>query len=323
MIEYIAEDLYRIEIPLLKSPLKALNSYVVKGQERNLIIDTGWNEEASLKAMHAGLRELGVDLARTDFFITHSHSDHLGLLPRLAEETSVSYLNKPDAARYRSGLPLDHFVRFACLNGFPEQELQASIRNHPGFLFRAKEKLSFHVLEEGDRISVGRYSFTCIETPGHTLGHLCLYEPGEKILVGGDHILGDISPNIQLWSDEWNPLKRYLESLDKVYQLDIRLVLPGHRNVISRWKERVDELREHHRERLAEIVSILEGGGRSAFEIGSMMSWNIVYESWDAFPVSQKWFAIGEVIAHLKYLEEEGRIRSDTRNGRRMYSLNR
>ena len=145
MIEEIAVDLYKIEIPLPNSPFKALNSYVVKGAERNLVIDTGWNQEECLNAMHAGLRTLGVDIERTDFFITHLHSDHLGLLPALTSESSSVYFNQPDADRFNSGIRVDAFISFARLNGFPEGELQASILSHPGFRFRAKEKLVFRI----------------------------------------------------------------------------------------------------------------------------------------------------------------------------------
>ena len=321
MIEEIAVDLYKIEIPLPKSPLKALNSYVIKSSERNLVIDTGWNQEECMNAMQTGLKTLGVDLRKTDFFITHLHSDHLGLLPNLISDASLAYFNRPDADRFNSGIHLDDFISFARLNGFPEEELQAGLLSHPGFKFRAKENLVFHILKEGDIIRIGDYGFTCVETPGHSWGHMCLYEPHQKILVAGDHILNDISPNIQLWSDEWNPLKAYLSSLDKVYGFDIELVLPGHRGILRNGKERIRELRHHHQERLEEITSILEKGGMNAFEIGSRMSWDIVYDSWDVFPVSQKWFAIGEVIAHLKYLEEEGILRRETQNQRRVYSL--
>ena len=52
----------------------------------------------------------------------------------------------------------------------------------------------------------------------------------------------------------------------------------------------------------------------NAFEIGSRMTWDIVYDSWDTFPISQKWFAIGEVLAHLKYLDEEGILQKKTQN---------
>ena len=321
MIEEIAVGLYKIEIPLPNSPLKALNSYVIKSPERNLVIDTGWNQEECMNAMQTGLKTLGVDIRKTDFFITHLHSDHLGLLPNLISDASLVYFNRPDADRFNSGIHLDDFISFARLNGFPEEELRAGLLSHPGFKFRAKGNLVFHILKEGDLIRIGDYAFTCIETPGHSWGHMCLYEPHRKILVAGDHILNDISPNIQLWSDEWNPLKAYLSSLDKVYGFDIELVLPGHRGILRNGKERIRELRHHHQERLEEIISILEKGGMNAFEIGSRMSWDIVYDSWDVFPVSQKWFAVGEVLAHLKYLEEEGILRRETENQKRVYSL--
>ena len=85
MIEEILANLYKIEIPLPESPLKALNSYVIKNSERNLIIDTGWNQEECMNAMQTGLKELGVDLRKTDFFITHLHADHLGLVSTLLQ----------------------------------------------------------------------------------------------------------------------------------------------------------------------------------------------------------------------------------------------
>jgi len=152
---------------------------------------------------------------------------------------------------------------------------------------------------------------------------MCLHEPRRKILVAGDHILGDISPNIQLWSDEWNPLKAYLSSLEKVSGLDFELVLPGHRGLLRNAQERIRELKRHHQERLEEITRILKMGGMNAFEIGARMTWDIVYDSWDTFPISQKWFAIGEVLAHLRYLDEEGIIQKQTQDQIRIYSLTR
>jgi glyoxylase-like metal-dependent hydrolase (beta-lactamase superfamily II) len=243
MIEEILANLYRIEIPLPRSPLKALNSYVIKNKERNLIIDTGWNQEECMTAMQAGLSELGVDLGRTDFFITHLHADHFGLLSSLVTDTSKIYFNQPDAGRFRTGFRWDDFAHFARLNGYPESELQASLQSHPGFKFSPKENLVFHILKEGDTLSIGDYRFRCVETPGHTPGHMCLYEPNKKIFVAGDHILNDITPNIQLWSDERNPLEEYFASLDKVSELDIELVLPGHRSIFRNCRERIQELK--------------------------------------------------------------------------------
>jgi glyoxylase-like metal-dependent hydrolase (beta-lactamase superfamily II) len=323
MTEEILPNLYRIQIPLPRSPLKALNSYVIRDTERNLIIDTGWNQDECLTAMRAGLKELGVDARRTDFFITHLHADHFGLLSQLLTETSKIYFNQPDVDRFREGFQPDRFARFARLNGYPENELQESLDSHPAFKFRLKEDLVFHILKEGDILAVGDYRFRCIETPGHTSGHMCLYEPRRKTLVAGDHILNNITPNIQLWSDDRNPLEEYFASLDKVSELDIELVLPGHRSIFTNCQERIQELKHHHQKRLDEIISILEKGDKDAFQVASEMSWDILCDSWDLFPVSQKWFATGEAIAHLRYLKEKGIIRSEMRKQKIVFSLDR
>jgi len=151
-----------------------------------------------------------------------------------------------------------------------------------------------------------------VTTPGHTIGHICLYEPDKKLLVAGDHILIDITPNIQCWSDSQNPLKLYLASLDKTAGLQIDLVLPGHRRLINNPQARIEALKLHHRRRLEEVLNILEGRSMTAFEVASRMTWDLRYESWNDFPVAQRWFATGEAISHLRYLEEEGRVRRET-----------
>ena len=155
---------------------------------------------------------------------------------------------------------------------------------------------------------MGDYQFRCVETPGHTRGHLCLYEPNKKILMSGDHILIDITPNISLFSDEVNPLAEYLGSLDKVYDLDIRLVLPGHRSNFENCKQRIGELKLHHETRVNEVLTILANGAQNAFQTASHMTWEMDYASWEQFPPQQKWFAFGEAVSHLKYLEEKGKI---------------
>jgi glyoxylase-like metal-dependent hydrolase (beta-lactamase superfamily II) len=150
---------------------------------------------------------------------------------------------------------------------------------------------------------------------------MCLYEPEKKVFVSGDHILRDITPTIQLWSDEWNSLEEYLASLDKIYRYDVELVLPGHRSIFRNCWERIEELKDHHHQRLREIVSILESGPKNAFQVASQMSWDITYDSWDLFPVSQKWFAIGEAISHLRYLEAKGTVQRQSGTGIRVFSL--
>jgi glyoxylase-like metal-dependent hydrolase (beta-lactamase superfamily II) len=90
MIEEVVPNLYRMEIPLPKSPLKWLNSYVARGGGRFLIIGTGFNQDECRNEMNAGLQKLGVDLNKTDILVTHFHVDHIGLVGTLATENSLS-----------------------------------------------------------------------------------------------------------------------------------------------------------------------------------------------------------------------------------------
>lgn len=311
MAEQILPNLYRIEVPLPKNPLKSLNSFVVMGSDRTLIIDTGLNRRECMSAMRDGLGELGVDLDRTDFYITHLHADHAGLVSSLAGKDSIIYFNQPDAQIVAHAGVWDDMMDFVGHHGFPPDELRNAIEMHPGYKYGGQRQLDLAIVRENDVIQVGDYHFVCVETPGHTRGHMCLFEPDKRILVAGDHILGDITPNISLWTDDENALSDYLASLDKVYDLDVQLVLPGHRSLFTDCRARIDELKHHHQIRADEVLAILSEGSKHAYGVASRMTWDIECDSWDEFPVSQKWFATGEAIAHLRYLEGKGAVRRD------------
>lgn len=314
MVTEILPNFYKVEIPMPGSPLKALNSYVIKSPQRNLIVDTGWDRSECMQVMLSGLQELEVNLGNTDFFITHFHPDHLGLVFKLAPDTAKIYFNQPDADQIEAGLRREDFYDFACANGFPDNDFQALLRDHPSAKYKLNRKPGFHILKENDILSVGEYGFKCIETPGHSKGHLCLYEKKKKVFVSGDHILSGITPIIQLWSHEGNPLKHYLASLDKTHALDIDLVLPGHLRSFRNCKERIQEIKYHRLKRCTEILSSLGRRGKNAFRVASEVNWSTYnkYDSWNRLPPLQKWFATGETIAYLKYLEDEGKIRKQT-----------
>ena len=308
MCEEVLPNLFRIKIPLPESPLKYLNSYIIKGPARSLIIDTGLNRKECLEAMQKGLDTLGIDLSKSDIFITHLHADHFGLVSELATDSTNILFSRPNKELMESWEGFGAMVAYAGQNGFPEDQLKAAIDKHPGAKYGSDWIPETKVLDDGDVIDVGVYHFKCVATPGHTMGHTCLYEPDKRILVAGDHILIDITPNIQCWSDTDNHLKHYLASLDKVNKLQVDLVLPGHRRLIDNHRARIEELKKHHALRLDEVLAILQKGSMSAFEVAAHMSWDIDCERWDQFPVAQKWFATGEALAHLRYLEEEAKV---------------
>jgi len=321
MCQEILPGLFRLKIPLPDSPLKYLNSFVIKGPNRSLIIDTGLNRRECLEAMQDGLSSLGIDLKSADIFITHLHADHFGLVTRLATDTTQIYFSRPEKELIESWEGFGAMIAYAGQNGFPEHELQEALDKHPGAKYGSEWMPDMKLLEDGDGIDVGNYHFKCVATPGHTMGHICLYEPDKKILVAGDHILIDITPNIQCWSDVQNPLKYYLKSLDKVYHLKVDLTLPGHRRLINNHQSRIEELKRHHSDRLSEVLSILNSGALTAFQVASHMTWDIDSESWDQFPVAQKWFATGEAISHLRYLEEDGKLTRDSDGKMTLYAM--
>ncbi|NLX91779.1 MAG: MBL fold metallo-hydrolase [Firmicutes bacterium] len=327
MIEKILPGIFRIELPLPDFALQTVNSYLLKGDERDLLIDSGIDEKECRAALLKALRELDVDLERTDFFITHFHEDHFGLAPSIASNRSTIYLTFPEAVywedlgRWKAGLV--HGLK----NGFPEEELKKFINNTPDFLKKfpldeikeavkfyegrtPSRKTRFQIIGDGEILNVGKYSLRCLMTPGHSCGHICLYEPNEKLLFSGDHILETITPAIFLWSgDDQNPLADYLRSLDRVFNLEIETILPGHRRAFRNHRDRILEIKKHHCRREGEIASVLDVNGKSAYEIASKVSWNIPLP-WDKFTVELRWMALAETLAHLKYMEQRGKVKS-------------
>ena len=325
MIGEILPNIYKIEVPLPRSPLKATNSYLIKGRGRNLLIDTGWNREESKKALFAGLAALDVVLEETDILLTHVHADHSGLTAAVATEKSTLYCGEIDAELVNATGTTTYWSDIGVMfgvYGFPLADLSDAMRAHPGRRYNPGIQQVFTILRGNDVIEVGDYRFTCVETPGHTPGHICLYEPENKILISGDHILDDITPNITFEKRIEDPLGHYLHSLDKIDQMDISLVLTGHRRLIDNIHKRIDELKQHHQNRLNEVLDILGTGLRGAYNIAGKMTWDITAKSWELFPPAQKVFAVGEAVTHLEYLRHIGKVRRIETNGKIFFELN-
>ena len=85
-------------------------------------------------------------------------------------------------------------------------------------------------------------------------------------------------------------------------------------------KERVKALREHHERRIAEALRIVtENPGLTPYEIAGRMQWKIRSRSWEEFPLAQKFFAVGETVAHLDYLRLRGKVVHETVKGKNRY----
>ena len=325
MVEELYPGIYRIGVVLPGNPLRELNSYFIKGSSRDLLIDTGFRRLACRGALQAGLDELGSDPARRDVLATHLHSDHSGMADIFAGPDCRIYMGRTDLERMCSFLsdpdqrPAHRHPRYP-VEGFPMDLLEEMHRTNPAMtesMPGVDPRLT--PLNDGDILQVGDYALETIFVSGHTPGNCMFYIRDRKIMFTGDHILFDITPNITCWDSCPDSLGSYLDNLRRARSYEVELALPGHRQT-GDYYSRIDTLLAHHEKRLSEALSIIrEYPGRCAYEIAGLMKWKIRARDWDSFPVIQKWFAVGECIAHLDYHRRRGRIRFEERDGVRYY----
>jgi glyoxylase-like metal-dependent hydrolase (beta-lactamase superfamily II) len=322
MAEQLADNLWRLDIPLVGNPLKNLNSYLLTG-ERNLLIDTGFNEAPCKEAMVQQMREIGADPARTDIFLTHLHYDHSGLSTFMHREGCRIYISSIDEAILLSLRDASYWTkRYAksVRDGFSPEETQALWTQNPAQVLGPEPYASYDIIEDGAILHYGGTDLRCILTPGHTPGHMCLYNEERQWLFTGDHVLFRITPNICDWPGVKDSLGSYLESLDKIRDLPAQRLFPAHRVPIGTLAERVDVLKEHHRRRLAEAFRIVSTcPGLTPYEIAGRMQWKIRARDWKTFPLTQKFFAVGETVAHLDYLRVRHKVEVYEENNKNCY----
>ncbi len=316
MVKRIADKIYRIRVPLPKNPLKWLNSYFIRGNDRDLLIDTGFRLPECREALSAGLAELGAKQDRLDILATHLHSDHTGMVDLFAGENRHIYMTGRDIQW------LDNFLRGKTSKrrmsrytreGFPLWLNERIEPKNPSSALSIPQLDSrFTPLDPGQTLQVGDIRLKMVNAYGHTPGAAMVWLPDQKIMFTGDHILFDITPNITAWGGVTDTLGDYLNNLRIVDTYDVKTALPAHRNP-GDYHRRIRELLQHHKVRLAEVVQIInDKPGLNAFEITARMTWSIRAKDWNEFPDVQKWFAFGECLSHLDYLRLRGVIK---RNG--------
>lgn len=319
MIKEVAENIYCIEVPLPNNPLKNINSYFIRGNDTDLLIDTGFRRAECRDALISGLQELGADKERLDVVLTHVHADHSGLAPEFAGEKRKIYMSKPDI-KYLEAIFSHHHIQMLhsryLSEGFPEA-LAIHIKKLLPSNVYSIQSMDPRItgLDNGECLSIGSYTLQSVLVPGHTPGNMMFRLDKKGILFTGDHVLFDISPNIPVYADVEDSLGDYLASLRKVMDIPVSLALPGHRKP-GNYKERIVELLEHHQFRIAQVQDIVASHpGLCAYEIAQLISWHIRAKNWDNFPDRQKWFAMGETLSHLDHLRNSGKVVREKQNG--------
>jgi glyoxylase-like metal-dependent hydrolase (beta-lactamase superfamily II) len=323
MIE-VAPGIYWLKLPITmeQSTLANINVYLVRGNKGYLLVDSGWNTEESFNALEKGLGEIGAEVKDiSQILITHVHPDHYGMagrIKKLSGATIAMHHIEKDfiGPRYISMDELLHQTsRLLIANGVPHKEMTELRDATVGLERYVVPTLPDRTLHDGETITTGVFTFRVLWTPGHSSGHICLYEPDKKILLSGDHILPKITPNIGVHPQSIeNPLGRYIKSLNEIKQLDIELTLPGHDQPFNNLKTRIDEIIRHHGQRNLEILGAIGISARTAHQIAKEITWGD-NSGWNALPPFHKRMAVFETLAHLEMMAADSQINKLSRKG--------
>jgi glyoxylase-like metal-dependent hydrolase (beta-lactamase superfamily II) len=320
---------FRLPLPLRDSPLGHVNTYLVRADDGYLLVDCGWDTADTLQALEGHLRAL--DIPITDvrhLVITHIHPDHYGLAGRLRELSRANLsFHRLERLYIESRYDdtdelLGEMHEWLRLNGTPSSELDRLNFGSMGIRERVRIAFPDRTLDGGEEISSGKFSFKVIWTPGHSAGHICLYDAGHKVLLSGDHVLPHITPSVGLHvRAASNPLADYLDSLRLIGRLEAELVLPGHGEPFQGLPERTAELLAHHQRRLEEIKSLLaEQPDRpmSGYAIASRMNWSR-RRTWDDLSGFERRLAVTEALAHIELLHARGEVHKEYAEGQITY----
>jgi glyoxylase-like metal-dependent hydrolase (beta-lactamase superfamily II) len=312
----------KMPISLEESTLSHVNIYLIEGDKGYLLVDSGWNTDKSFATLHNYLVKIGAGFGEIkQIVITHVHPDHYGMAGRVKKLSGATiamhHLEKGFIEpRYVSFEELlQQTDRLLIANGVPRDyadKLRGATVGLENYIVPTLPDITLH---DGETISTGKFTFRVIWTPGHSSGHICLYEPEHKILLSGDHILPKITPNISLNPQSIeNPLGRYLKSLQEIRQLDIELTLPGHDRPFTRLVPRIDEIIQHHGQRNAEILEAIGAKTKTAYQIAQRISWGD-NNDWQNLPPFHKRMAVFETLAHLEMMTAENRVDKLPRGG--------
>lgn len=300
-------------------PIGRVNAYLAQGEALTLI-DTGVNSPQSYDALRAGLAALGATPADLDrIIVTHHHTDHIGLVDRLAEESGaavwchsrcVPYVERPAETRHR----LQVWSRDVWREGGAPQALLdltqqlfdwfATLSNGPFPVSRA--------VEDGETIDLLGQTWVVYHTPGHAGDLVCFFEPERRVLLASDHVLRDVSSNPLIEPPEPGQkrprrLVEYMAQLQRVADLAPRIAYTGHGEPVTDVPGLVARRLAFHRERAACVLALLKDGPCSLYELTEKMFPHI------AGP--EKFLALSEVLGHLDWLEQEGQIDRMTEGG--------
>lgn len=302
----VAKGVFELRLPI---PFEdgLVNVFLFADGEEADLLDCGMNSDESVATIRAAIAHIGAKRLRR-LVVTHIHPDHYGAAGSLAGEGMADlYIHRLEVPlvnpRY---VELEHLVkevhRYLLVNGVPASEAEVLSNSQRALSQLVKTAEASVQLDGAELLQMGRRQLRVEWTPGHSPGHICLYDRQDGLLFAGDHMLPELSPNIGLHPQSTpDPLHEYLDGLRRMAALEPELILPSHGRPFTGAPARVKVLEAHHRRRLEQAVEIVGRGKQTA--------WEVALELWG--PRSnfyEKRLALQEALAHLQALAVEDRV---------------
>lgn len=305
-VNEVAAGVFELRLPIpFEDGLVNVFLFVAGGEAD--LLDCGMNSEDSLAIIHRALEHLG-GLRLRRLLVTHIHPDHYGAAGTLAGGGRADlYMHRLEVPlvqpRY---IELEHLVRevrhYLLVNGVPEAEAEVLSNSQRALSEVVKPTDPAVQLDGAETVVMGARRLRVEWTPGHSPGHVCLYDQADGLLFAGDHILPELSPNIGLHPQSTpDPLHEYLDGLKRMAEHEPRVVFPAHGRPFADINGRVTALVSHHRRRLDQILEILGREQRTAWQV-ALDLWGVRHNLYE------KRLALQEGLAHLQALAVEGRV---------------
>ncbi|HTS21419.1 MAG TPA: MBL fold metallo-hydrolase [Casimicrobiaceae bacterium] len=299
--------------------LDHVNVWLCRDADRWTQVDTGLGDAPtrSLWERHFRSTFRGKPLGRV--VATHYHPDHFGNAAWLAGRwhcpvamTEAEYLTAHAVAEERAGYGTEATCELFHAHGLAAEHVAALSTRGNAYARGVPELPHAHLrLLAGDEIAIDAKRWRVIAGHGHSPEHAALHCAELNLLIAGDMLLPKISTNVSVWPVEpdGDPLRRFLDSLARFESLPPdTLVLPSHGLPFVGIAARVEALRAHHAARLAELERAAAARPVTAADVVPVLFRR-------ELDVQQRFFAMGEAIAHLNHLWHAGRLQRTSRGG--------